>query len=124
MKFLVDAHLPRKLVAQFKALGHDALHTLDLPKANRTPDADIVAQADADERVVVSKDADFVHAHTATGHPARVLVVATGNISNVELLALFARSDRAIAVAFATCSLVELRRDALVLRGPATGVPP
>jgi hypothetical protein len=31
MKFLVDAHLPKRLAAQLSATGHDAIHTLDLP---------------------------------------------------------------------------------------------
>jgi hypothetical protein len=38
MKFLVDAHLPRRLAHQLRAFGHEAVHTLDLPRGNRTPD--------------------------------------------------------------------------------------
>jgi hypothetical protein len=36
MKFLVDAHLPQRLVFQLRIAGHDALHTKDLPLQNRT----------------------------------------------------------------------------------------
>jgi uncharacterized protein (DUF433 family) len=38
MKFLVDAHLPRRLAYQLRAFGHEAVHTLDLPRGNRIPD--------------------------------------------------------------------------------------
>ncbi len=38
MKFLVDAHLPRKLAIQLKEAGYDTRHTLGLPQANRTTD--------------------------------------------------------------------------------------
>lgn len=31
MKFLVDAHLPRKLTIQLKDMGYDTRHTLGLP---------------------------------------------------------------------------------------------
>jgi predicted nuclease of predicted toxin-antitoxin system len=31
MKVLIDAHLPRRMVAWFSAAGCDAIHTLDLP---------------------------------------------------------------------------------------------
>lgn len=41
MKFLVDAQLPRRLVSRLRDAGHEALHTLDLPLGNRTPDATI-----------------------------------------------------------------------------------
>ena len=38
MKFLVDAQLPRRLVYRLQEAGHEAIHTLDLPLGNRTPD--------------------------------------------------------------------------------------
>ena len=41
MKFLVDAHLPRRLVGWFVAAGCDINHTFDLPLANRTPDDEV-----------------------------------------------------------------------------------
>ncbi|MBT8421048.1 MAG: DUF5615 family PIN-like protein, partial [Gammaproteobacteria bacterium] len=34
MKFLVDAQLPRRLASWFSTQGFDAIHTLDMPKAN------------------------------------------------------------------------------------------
>lgn len=59
MKFLVDAQLPRRFASWLKEAGHDALHTLDLPKKNLTPDNELVARAMQDGRIVISKDADF-----------------------------------------------------------------
>lgn len=56
MKFLVDAHLPKRLALQLRAAGHDAIHTLDLPLRNRTPDAVINEISLAEERVVVTND--------------------------------------------------------------------
>ena len=43
MKFLIDAHLPRRLAYRLGELGHDALHTLDLSAKNRTDDDAIEA---------------------------------------------------------------------------------
>jgi predicted nuclease of predicted toxin-antitoxin system len=48
-------------VATFRAAGHDAIHTLDLPDGNATSDAGILAVADREQRVVVTKDTDFVY---------------------------------------------------------------
>ena len=53
-RFLVDAHLPRRLASELREAGHDAVHTLDLPAGNRTTDADINAISLRDERVVAS----------------------------------------------------------------------
>jgi len=41
MKFLVDAQLPRRLVAQSQEAGVEAVHTLDLPDGNRTSDQEV-----------------------------------------------------------------------------------
>ena len=60
MNILVDAQVPRRLAQRLQALGHDAIHTLDLPLGNQTPDHVINDLSVRDERVVVTKDADFV----------------------------------------------------------------
>jgi predicted nuclease of predicted toxin-antitoxin system len=60
VKFVVDAHLPRRLAYRLREMGYDTLHTLDLPKGNRTTDAEINRIAEQEQRIVVTKDADFV----------------------------------------------------------------
>ena len=62
MKFVVGAQLPRRLALRLQEAGHDAIHTLDLPGGNRTPDSEIAELSGRDTRVVVTKDADFVNA--------------------------------------------------------------
>lgn len=86
MKFLVDAQLPRRIVGWLTSAGCDAVHTLDLPAGNRTTDADLIATADGEQRVVVTKD--FVNEFILRGRPEKLLLVSTGNISNRELEAL------------------------------------
>jgi len=54
MKFLIDAQLPRRLTYRLRDAGHDVLHTLDLPKGNRTTDTEINAISMREERVVVT----------------------------------------------------------------------
>jgi predicted nuclease of predicted toxin-antitoxin system len=85
MNFLVDAQLPRRMTTWLSAAGCDALHTLDLPAGNRTTDEQINDVPDREQRVVVTKDADFVDSHVLQGHPAKLLLVSTGNISNRDL---------------------------------------
>lgn len=88
MRFLVDAQLPARLARLLNEHGHDATHTPELPNGNRTPDDEIAAAADAEGRVVISKDRDFRYSHFVNGTPRRLLVVHTGNISNNDLLDL------------------------------------
>lgn len=114
MKFLVDAQLPKRFVGWLQQHGHDALHTLDLPLGNRTPDSDVVACAIGDDRIVVTKDSDFVQTFLLTGQPA-LLFISTGNVSNVELEFLLHRNMPAVARAFASCRFVEITRTALIV---------
>lgn len=69
VKFLVDAQLTKRLATKLDDLGHDAIHTLDLPRGNRTSDRDIIKLADEQGRVVVTKDRDFRDSHLLTGEP-------------------------------------------------------
>ena len=85
MKFLVDAQLPRRFCQWLLESGHDAVHTLDLALGNRTPDSEIIRIADAEERIVVTKDDDFVQSFLLRNQPKRLMLVATGNIGNAEL---------------------------------------
>ena len=113
MKFLVDAQLPRRLSLELAARGHDAVHTLDLPRGNQTSDADINTQSIAEQRVVVTKDSDFVESLILQGVPYKLLLVATGNIRNSELERLFLRNLDAIAAGFEEHTFIEINQTAL-----------
>lgn len=85
MKFLVDAQLPRHLATLLNWHSQDALHTLDLPEGNRTPDWRINQVSLEEQRVVVTKDADFVNSFLLSGAHYKLLLVSTGNISNRDV---------------------------------------
>jgi len=108
MKFLVDAHLPLRLVYLLREAGHDSIHTKDLTLQNRTPDEVINQISLADERVVITKDADFVSSHLLQGKPYKLLLVSTGNTRNSELLQLFEQNLESISAAFEHHTYVEL----------------
>src|SRR4051812_22875975 len=100
-----------------QAAGHVALHTLDLPDANETTDDQIVDLADREDRVVVTKDADFVNTHLLGQGPAKLLLVSTGNISNWQLEQLFVPLIGDIVQEFQTASFLELGTPGIIIRG-------
>ena len=73
MKFLVDAQLPRRLAQWLCDLGHDVVHTVDLPLGNRTPDNVICELSENEQRVVITKDADFVASFMLRRLPPKLL---------------------------------------------------
>jgi predicted nuclease of predicted toxin-antitoxin system len=117
MNFLVDAQLPRRMTVWLTAAGCNAIHTLDLPDANRTTDQQINDFADQEQRVVVTKDADFVDSHLLRGCPAKLLLISTGNISNRDLESLMTPLITNIVREFQACSFLELGRAGIVARG-------
>jgi predicted nuclease of predicted toxin-antitoxin system len=78
-------------------------------------DRQIGDRADADGRVVVTKDRDFRDSHVLARTPRRLLVVATGNITNDDLLSLFERHLDAIVSGFEEADFAELAQDVLAL---------
>lgn len=115
MRFLIDAQLPRRLVSLLQQLGHDTIHTLDLPDGNRTPDDRLCDMCQSDERVLVSKDGDFVDSHLVQRRPARLLHVSAGNITNLELERLLAMHEPGVVEAFRHARHVELCRRGLIV---------
>ena len=114
MKFLIDAQLPRRLVKRFREAGFEAIHTLDLPLGNRTPDAEINDLSIREQYVVVTKDADFVSSFHLHRRPDKLLLVSTGNISNAELEALFVANIEKISKAFSQLNFIEMDRKTVI----------
>jgi len=117
MNFLVDAHLPRRLVLLLRDHGYDAVHTLDLAEGNRTTDSPINEISDIERRVVITKDADFVNSFLISKRPYKLLLVSTGNIANRELEEIFMKNLSAIVSALTLFDYIELTRNALIEHG-------
>lgn len=117
MKFLIDAQLPRKLCKWLRDAGHDVVHTLDLPLGNATPDSVVLTIAGNEQRVVVTKDDDFVQSHLISGRPEKLLLVATGNIGNAELENLLRKNLARIEAAMQAGRFVEISCHKLTLHG-------
>ncbi|HEY6429445.1 MAG TPA: DUF5615 family PIN-like protein [Acidimicrobiales bacterium] len=117
MKFVVDAQLPAKLSRLLAQAGHDSVHTSELPEGNRIPDATLADFADDEDRVVVTKDRDFRNSHLLRRTPRRLLIVSTGNVTNAELLTLFADNLDTVVDAFSEADYVELGPTGLIVHG-------
>jgi predicted nuclease of predicted toxin-antitoxin system len=115
VKLLVDAQLPRRLARELVEAGHDARHTLDLPRGNRTPDDEIIRVATQEARIVMTKDRDFVVSFWLRRHPARLLLISTGNLSNDALSRLIAVNLPGLEAAFAQHDFVELGSQAITI---------
>ena len=109
MKFLIDNQLPQALARHLSEQSHDCQHVLDVGLAGAS-DGAICQYAVAQERILISKDEDFVYLSGKPGATVRLIWVRTGNCRTKTLLAAFDRSWPAIESCFAAGDrIVEIR---------------
>ena len=89
LKFIVDTQLPPSLSEFLRSAGNDAKHTTDFPDGHLLKDAEIIRIAIQEERIVVTKDRDFLDYYLLKGIPPRVLLLQFGNIGNPALIRFF-----------------------------------
>ena len=114
MKFLIDAQLPFRLKSWLIAKGFDAIHTTDLPNQNLTEDLTIADIADRENRVVISKDGDFLKLIILQNKPKKLFMITTGNIVNKELLELFELNFETALRLFNSFDVVEMNNDFVI----------
>ena len=115
MKFLIDAQLPVRLARILQMSGYDAIHTRDLPQQNETTDEKINAISIQQERIVITKDRDFLDSFLVRQQPYKLLLVTTGNITNNELIELFTKNLSQLSKLFNQYSLIEINRDDIIV---------
>lgn len=115
MKYLIDAQLPKRLCLLMQELGYDSIHTLDLENKNRTKDCDINTLSLIEQRVVISKDSDFIDSLLISEKPYKLLHVATGNISNNDLLSLFLKNTHKMDEMLNSVRFIELNPKTIII---------
>ena len=115
MRVLLEAQLPARLFEVLSGLGFDVIHTDSLANKNRSTDAEIFYVCEKDERILVSKDRDFVDSFVVRNKPKKFLWITTGNISNEKLIHIFQKHHQAIKDLFEMHFFVELTNEDLIV---------
>lgn len=115
MKFLVDAQLPIRLARFLQNSGYDTVHTRDLPQQNLTPDTVINDLSTQQQRIVITKDTDFVESFLLQQRPHKLLLITTGNIQNSELEFLVSKYLQQLVNLFQQHSYIELSRNSIII---------
>jgi predicted nuclease of predicted toxin-antitoxin system len=115
MNFLIDAHLPRRLSRLLAGHGHQTIHTLDFPHQNRTTDQELMRYADANDYVMITKDADFLNSFYLNSSPKKLWLISTGNITNQDLEQLVTRNLEVIVQALSSNKFIELNRTQMII---------
>lgn len=114
MKFIIDAQLPRKLSYYLIEKGYDCIHTLDLPKGNKTKDSEINQISISENRIVISKDSDFYDSYLQKLEPHKLIYLTTGNISTKKLIDIFDKNHSRIFEEIQLNSVVEITNTSII----------
>ena len=114
MKFIIDAQLPFRLSKLLKERGHDVIHTDNLPDKEKTTDKEIRKIALQENRIVITKDTDFLNSFYLYNNPKKLLIVTTGNINNKNLFNIVSNNLNRIEEIFNECDLVELNNTEII----------
>jgi len=117
MKFLIDAHLPKRLSLFLSWKGYDSLHTLDLPNQNMTKDSQINQISIDEYRIVISKDLDFIESLLISNKPYKLIYISTGNITNNQLLEIFSQNIEKIVEYISEYRLIEITDSNILIKG-------
>src|SRR5579875_3604279 len=90
MDFLLDVHLPISL-SKFLSNQHNcsSIHVNQILQKWHTTDDEICRYADENGLVLITKDSDFKNSYFINKTPKKLLRIALGNISTIELINLF-----------------------------------
>ncbi len=114
MKFIIDAQLPFQLSKLLREKGYDVIHTDDLPNKEKSTDNEIRNVAQKEDRIIFTKDIDFLNSFYLNNNPKRLLIVTTGNIKNRQLFDLVLKNMNRIEEFFDECNLVELNNKEVI----------
>ena len=89
LKFIVDTQLPPSLSQKLILDGFDSIHTTSFENGHLMNDKTIRHIAVTENRIVITKDTDFLDYFILRGAPPQVLLIELGNISNSRLFAIF-----------------------------------
>lgn len=69
MRFIVDMQLPPKLAYYIQAIGHNTTHTKFYKNGHQLKDREIIRIAKEENRVIITKDSDFLDNYITKGAP-------------------------------------------------------
>ena len=116
MKFLLDVHIPYKLIKVLNELEHEAIHVNNILDKWFTKDSDICRYADENDLIVITKDADFRKSYFLKNTPKKLIKINLGNISTEILIDLIKKNIKQIEDGFSIESnYIEIGKDIITV---------
>ncbi len=115
MKYIIDAQISYKIAIYLNQIGYDIIHTNDFPNKEFTTDKEIRELSKSQNRIVISKDSDFLDSYLIKKIPEKILLITTGNTKNIELKELFKIYFEKIDLLFEQHFYIEFNQNELII---------
>jgi predicted nuclease of predicted toxin-antitoxin system len=92
MKFLLDQNLSPALIEMLATLGHETRHVLRIGM-HKSPDFDILLEADANDEVILTHDLDFGDLLAMSGKNAPSVIIFRISPINTQIFFELLRSN-------------------------------
>ncbi len=112
LKYIIDASVTRHVLKRFEAVGMDVVHVLDLQGESPMKDREINLISIREDRIVMTKDYDFVESFMQSKRPYKLLFISSDD--EAQWRAVFLTHFDAIQEHFMNADLVEIGKDGLV----------
>lgn len=114
MRFLVDANLPRSIVALIAGLGHDVEFVRDIG-LGAAPDAEVIKHAKAGRAALITRDMDFadVRRYPPAQYSGLVVLRVADSLTAVQMVRVveqFLREPRFVAQLSGRLAILEVDR--------------
>ncbi|MCU0471566.1 MAG: DUF5615 family PIN-like protein [Arcicella sp.] len=115
-RFFIDTQTPPKLAKYLKNKGYDSIHAMNYKEnGHLMKDKEIIAIAISEDRIIITKDSDFLDNFYLNGSPPKIIHLRIGNVTNNELLELFETNfENLTTLLLDGCNLITFDKEKLV----------
>jgi predicted nuclease of predicted toxin-antitoxin system len=114
LRFLIDTQLPPILGKVLNENGLEAIHTTHYANGHLLNDSQIRKLAIEEERIIITKDKDFLDYFLVKGAPPGILLIDTGNIKNKNLYKIIRANSKVIENLFLYSSMVIIQPEKII----------
>ena len=79
-----------------------------MPNMERTSDSEIINISELEDRIIITKDKDFLDSYLLFNKPKKLVLITSGNIKNKAFFLLFKSNFKTVIELLSQHSLIEL----------------
>jgi len=113
-RYIVDANFSMKVAELLHSHDIDVVHVSSLPKGTKTKDRDINLLSIRENRIVITRDHDFIDSYFSSSRPYKLLFISDFNQKEAQILSYLDMNIMEIDRLFQSFGLIELKEGEII----------